>query len=444
MQLMKRSTLIALAALAGCVGAITACTSTSGSSSDGSEDVGKVDINLKTPAGDQLDSVDMKIYTGGTATGTPVVQNTFDVHTDNALIKAFAGALAAPAASNPYTVNFVATGPSTTCTGTQTFAVVPNLKATVTVTMACTAASANPAVGSADITGQIVSTAACPYLKNVSIAPLQTDVGANVHLKADLSEAATVAWTHTSDGTIAAPAAFDTTYTCVSGGTKTISVTVTKAGTACTETISADVTCVDASGAGGAPGSGGAPPASGGAPPASGGAPPASGGAGSGGTPPGSGGAAATSACSDPRNTFGPTPKTQLCLDCESVLCPTNPTCDTAVFASDPVAKAQCQAALDCIRATNCMSTNSLDCFCGSDQDPGSCKNGPIGTPTGAHGTCLPEIVAAFPAGTTPLALYNNSGDVTIPGGVALSLTDCDLNNCGPVGGVTDCVPYCQ
>src|SRR5262249_59383189 len=124
---------------------------------------------------------DEQIFAGTTATGTPVVSQTLDVHSAGATIQTVV-VLAAPAPTNNYTASFVAHGPGTTCSGTQTFQIVPNTKTTATVPLACTSNSLVGPSGSAELTGQVVATNPCPFAQNTAIAPLQTDVGANVAL----------------------------------------------------------------------------------------------------------------------------------------------------------------------------------------------------------------------------------------------------------------------
>jgi hypothetical protein len=133
------------------------------------------------------------------------------------------------------------------------------------------------------------------------------------------------------------------------------------------------------------------------------------------------------------------------CLTCEASNCPHDatfqPYCQDLTVAAD---KTHCQAVLDCIRQTNCIATGNVSCFCGADLSVASCKSNPIGGTTGAHGACRDQIIAAFTAGATPGNIVDNIGVVTIPGGAALSLGQCDFTNCGDITGTNECVPYCK
>lgn len=64
--------------------------------------------------------------------------------------------------------------------------------------------------------------------------------------------------------------------------------------------------------------------------------------------------------------------------------------------------------------------------------------------------TCTPSG-ATRPAAFTSIAaehssIVNSIGDVTIPGGAALNLGQCDHDFCGDpsVGGNNECIPYCK
>ena len=456
MKFTKHS-LLALATVGVCAALVPACSNNDQSSPSDSNPTGRLDLNLVTSGGNQINSVDEKIFSGTTTTGTPVISQTFDVHTTNALIKAFTGALAAPAATNSYTASFVATGPGITCSGTQTFNIVANTKTTANVQLSCVANSASAARGSAELTGQIVSTNACPFAQNTAIAPLQTDVGATISLQTDVSGTATVAWTASEGTPTPVSGTFNATYVCPSAGTKTITLTITRAGTACIETITEDVVCVGAGGAGGATGAGGA--GTGGA--GTGGA--GTGGSGTGGSGTGGSGTGGSGTggmvvmdpfCGQPFNANVPsgyqgilnTPTTATqCATCEALptSCPHDPSgcsagaCDTQPFCTDyPAAadQAACNAVQKCVRQTNCIALGITNCFCGNT-DMNTCT----GSLSGPAGACKSEIIAGFPSGTTAAAILSGLTDVSAPAGGAMSLESCDHDNCA-----TQCIPYCK
>jgi hypothetical protein len=149
------------------------------------------------------------------------------------------------------------------------------------------------------------------------------------------------------------------------------------------------------------------------------------------------------------------TPAGADCTACEAINCPHNttsqPYCQDLNASAD---KSACQAVLDCARATNCIATGNVSCFCGADLSVPTCKANPIGgtgsTP-GAHGPCVTQIQAAFPTNSTPAYIVDHIGTlrdatttVVLPGGIALSLAQCDYNNCGDITGTNECVPYCR
>ena len=155
-------------------------------------------------------------------------------------------------------------------------------------------------------------------------------------------------------------------------------------------------------------------------------------------------GVVAAIGCAVPDGPRAATNSGDACLDCEANNCPHDshfqPDCQDFSSAD----RASCQNVLDCIRETNCIASGNVACFCGNDLDIVSCKKYPVGGTTGAHGACVSQIRAAFPPRASPSAIVNTLGDVTIPGGAALNLGQCDHDFCGvpALGGKNECVPY--
>jgi hypothetical protein len=456
MTFMKQS-LIALAVLAGCATALPACSNSDVPSPEQHASTkGQIDLNLAVGT-DTLASVNMKIFTGTTATGTPIISKLIDVHTSNATVSAFVGALTA----GDFTVTFDATTtPSnSTCHGQDTFTITAGTTNTKTVTITCGTVHAPPARGNEIINGTLVTVSDCPFLENTVIAPLQTDLGASIALSTDSSDpTASVAWT---EGATSIAATASASYTCSAAGTHHLTVTLTKG--ACTEAVSADVTCVGSAptgggGAGGASGgaggsTGGAGGSTGGTAGAGGstggtaGAGGSTGGAGgtgggtagaggsTGGTGGGTGGVPAFSYCVAPHSVVAD-PGT--CTSCESDQCdaPVAPGCTR--FADGTSDRAKCEDVLQCIRDSNCIAVGNVKCYCGS-ADIGGCT----AAQSTADGVCKARIEAAYPAGSTAAVIVSGIGDPTIPGGAALALGQCDRSFCGATGN-GECTPYCS
>jgi hypothetical protein len=152
-----KQTLIALAVLAGCAAAVPACSNSETPSESGSALQGKSGrINLNLAVGsDTLSSVDMKIFTGATATGTPLITRSINVSSPDATVSAFVGALA----GGDYTVTFDATAsPSNkTCHGQDVFTIITGTTGNKTVTITCGTVNPPPARGNEIINGTVVA-----------------------------------------------------------------------------------------------------------------------------------------------------------------------------------------------------------------------------------------------------------------------------------------------
>jgi len=140
-----------------------------------------------------------------------------------------------------------------------------------------------------------------------------------------------------------------------------------------------------------------------------------------------------------------PLPDNAVCKMCEADNCPSDPigcsagTCTGQPGCSDyqnPADQALCQAVINCVRKSNCHAPSALSCFCGT-ADATACAA--VG---GANGVCKAEIEAGF-KNTDPTFIRTNLLLVSLPGGGALNLLQCDRDFCGNSGG-RECVPYCK
>ncbi len=143
----------------------------------------------------------------------------------------------------------------------------------------------------------------------------------------------------------------------------------------------------------------------------------------------------------------GKHPAGQTCLDCEATYCPHDamgcasgdcnrqPACSDYATPGDPDL---CQTVLDCIRSTNCIATGTTFCYCGN-ANLSSCQ---AGSGTGA---CKAQIRAGFKSTDDAFILLNLT-KVHYPAGGAMSLGQCDHDNCGDpiMDGMEECVPYCK
>ena len=105
----------------------------------------------------------------------------------------------------------------------------------------------------------------CPNITQVVVAPYQTSVGSTISVSAVASDAdpadiLSYTWTSTG-GTFATPTGASDTFTCVTAGNQSITLTVDDHHAAgnCTASISLPVNCVAVAGTGGTTGAAGAP-----------------------------------------------------------------------------------------------------------------------------------------------------------------------------------------
>jgi hypothetical protein len=128
----------------------------------------------------------------------------------------------------------------------------------------------------------------------------------------------------------------------------------------------------------------------------------------------------------------------EACAACEKAECdvPVLPGCTK--YAEGSADRRQCENVLTCIRSTNCINLGNVDCYCGVT-DIVACKE----SAANAKGACKDVITAAFPRGLDGASIVNRIGDVSIPGGAALALGQCDNSRCGDQNG-NRCVPFCK
>jgi hypothetical protein len=133
------------------------------------------------------------------------------------------------------------------------------------------------------------------------------------------------------------------------------------------------------------------------------------------------------------------------CAACEDSFCPHDPTgcpdacvgqpaCSDYSTADAPL----CEAVLGCIRVSNCVAIGVTSCYCGT-ANVADCLGG-LG-----NGACRAQIEAGLKM-TAPNAILLSLTNVRLPAGGALSIGQCDHDNCGSPdnGGSNECVPYCN
>lgn len=119
-----------------------------------------------------------------------------------------------------------------------------------------------------------------------------------------------------------------------------------------------------------------------------------------------------------------------VCSACEEdpLNCPHDPTaqphCGDFPSASD---QALCKAVFECVRNNPCYA-NPIACFCGT-ATASTCASA-------ANGACLTQILAGLKTMSVAQA-FNVITDVTLPGGAAMSLIQCDVAACPD-----SCIPY--
>jgi hypothetical protein len=211
------------------------CSPTGAPSVTGGEDVGgSIGVELQLAPGLTFNSLGYAL----TGPGGFSRSGTVDV-SHSASVSFSVGGL--PAGSGyAVTLDGTLSDGATTCAGSATFAVVPRMTTAVMVKVRC---MEPPRTGGARIDGTIN---VCPVIDALSAAPATIEVGNALALAGaahdtDLGPSPLgYAWTATS-GTIGAPAAASTAFTCTAAGTFMVTLTVTDGD--CTDTLSQTVIC---------------------------------------------------------------------------------------------------------------------------------------------------------------------------------------------------------
>jgi len=133
------------------------------------------------------------------------------------------------------------------------------------------------------------------------------------------------------------------------------------------------------------------------------------------------------------------------CVSCEDNFCPHDPIGCPSACTGQPACSdysggdvALCDAVLTCIRTSNCVANGVTFCYCGN-ATLADCQGG-LGT-----GACKAEIQAGLKS-TNDNANLLSLTNVRFPAGGALSVGQCDHDNCGDpnLGGNSECVPFCK
>jgi hypothetical protein len=143
-------------------------------------------------------------------------------------------------AGNGYAVEISAVGAESAigCSASATTEVLAATTTNLFVPLQCR----SPPNGNAAVTAMFAS---CSQISSFAVAPVVTSVGGTIGLTAqssDVDGAATIYLWAASSGTISVPAAPETSFTCLTAGPSTISLTVSNG--SCADHQSVTVTCV--------------------------------------------------------------------------------------------------------------------------------------------------------------------------------------------------------
>jgi hypothetical protein len=203
--------------------------------------LGGVEIHLDV-AESQLLGVDMNVYQGSDTSGTPVISRTVSVGTPPALT-AFTGSLD----PGDYTVTFDGTASDgTPCFGTAGFTIVAGTTSQTGLNLTCSMSAAFSApTGSVTVRIQIVEVTNCPTLQNVSVNPLHTSGVVSLSTDIDAPSPSTgTAHVQWRDGMSTILNGQNGTFDCTGQtGTHSLTVTATVPNSACTSSVTSDVTC---------------------------------------------------------------------------------------------------------------------------------------------------------------------------------------------------------
>ena len=437
---------------------------------------GDVKLAVVLPGGVHIDTVTYKVQnSGGTAIAGP---GSFTVTDPNATISLDIVVPVTPSGDAGDQVVLTATDSlGNSCTGTSAhFPVVAGTNPSVTMTLACGAATSPNATGNIGVTATVVEGDHCPNITSGVVAPDQTSVGATANVAAlatDADTGETLAYAWAPAANFASPTSASTTYTCTTAGTQTFTLTVTDSHTptSCSTQATFTITCVGTSSTGGTTGTGGTPATGGatgtGGTPATGGttgaagAPATGGTTGTGGTPAtggttGTGGAPATGGTTGTGGTAIIGNDTVACRTCELQgvqaqdcfnTSPTGQGTTVANFGCEGLPAAQvaaCQTALYCLQGQACQAAiasadasfkesalgfdSPLPCLCGTafvTDANGTAHDKCVVATSGFNGPCAAALAAADNGGTVTGNFTNNQ----VAEGVAVNLMSCDIDH---------------
>jgi cysteine-rich repeat protein len=209
------------------------------SSTEAPHSVGRLGLNLTLPDGSILNTVSYSI----TGNGITPLTGSIPVQQAGATISAAISGV--PAGSN-YTVTLTGTTTNgkSSCLGVATFSITAGQTTQVSVGLQCRAGAAT---GTLVINGSINQ---CPSVTAFSVQPLQQTIPGTITVTSSASdpENSTLVYTWADsahDGTFASASSASTTFTCVSKGTTTLTVSVDD-GHGCTDSASVQVSCTSA------------------------------------------------------------------------------------------------------------------------------------------------------------------------------------------------------
>jgi len=198
------------------------------------DETGSIDLAVTLPDGSTVEEVQYHItgngqdLSGSMAVGGP--GQTVSIHV---------GSL--PAATGYLITLTATTSTDVSCAGNANFDIVAANTTAVAVLLQCQLTTAD---GDLVVDGTFNY---CPQITSLTVAPLSSGLGTPIVLTSTATDAdadpVTFAWTATA-GTFANAAAASTTYVCTAVGSQTLTLTVSD-GSGCTDTISANVTCVN-------------------------------------------------------------------------------------------------------------------------------------------------------------------------------------------------------
>jgi hypothetical protein len=228
--------LLVLGALASSAGACVGGHAAGGEHGASDMSLGTVGLALRLSAGITINKVSYAI------SGPAAFNKTGDISVDDSTtVSAF---FTLPVGTG-YTIALTAgsTDGSRQCVGQATFDITASATKQVSVGLEC---AATPRTGGLLVNGTVNL---CPTIDALTVSPIEPTVGGSVALAATASDAdgkpsvLSYAWKVTA-GMVASPSAANTTFTCTTAGTSTLTLTVSDGD--CTQSAPVQVTCTDA------------------------------------------------------------------------------------------------------------------------------------------------------------------------------------------------------